>query len=243
MKMLDSGFEWKALDNEESKMIRNMNDGKETFFCRACNCVFDPKDESEFCSADCASQFCKCGLKRKSRLVTDFSKLDRDPLGCIPVLLDMASMLKHRSLVESCKTVHDFDPHFQKIEERRAAEKCCEGVAGFVDSRHCQKCLSEQSWLSQCRRTFFKVASGRVTWGHCQAAADELAKFKPYNPKVEQLFCEACDGEPARKRQRSVSEGAARPGCSDSGPRKRRPDMRPRHSGSPKIINKQQRGF
>ena len=118
------------------------------------------------------------------------------------MLLDMASMLKRRSLVESGETVHDLAPHFQKIEERRAAERCCEGVAGFVDSRHCQKCLSEQSWLSQCQRTFFKVAGGQVTWGHCQAAAEELAKFKPYNPKVEQLFCEACDGEPARKRQR-----------------------------------------
>jgi hypothetical protein len=179
-----------------------MNEGKETFFCRACNCVFDPKEESEFCSADCASQFCKCGEKRKSRLVTDFSKLDRDPLGGLPALVDLASRLKHRSLVESCATVHDFAPHFKKVQERREAEKCCEGVAGFVDARHCQKCRSEQQWLGQCQDTFYKVASGEVTWPHCQAAADTLAEFRMYNPKVEQLYCQACDGEPARKKQR-----------------------------------------
>jgi hypothetical protein len=202
MKMLDAGFQWKTLDNEDSVRIRNLNEGKETFFCRACNCVFDPKEESEFCSADCALQFCKCGQKRKSRLVTDFSKLGRDPLGELPALVDLASRLKHRSLVESCATVHDFAPHFKKVEERREAEKCCEGVAGFVDARHCQKCRSEQQWLGQCQDTFYKVASGRVTWPHCQAAADTLAEFRMYNPKVEQLYCEACDGEPARKKQR-----------------------------------------
>ena len=193
-------LQWKALSNDERNLIRNINQGVEDYYCRGCRRVLSPNSTSEFCSSHCAKQFCPCGSKFQSRRVVDSDRLEQSLDGCW-ALRELAEMLRTQEEVELYPSLVDIDDKFRECSQRRAAEKCCRYIQGFVDGSWCQKCKQEEKHLVAIQKNLGLIRSGQVTWGHCEEAARSLKALadKP-PPTKEQLFCEAC--EPARKRQR-----------------------------------------
>jgi len=196
----NGSFDWKALSNDERLLIRNINQGVDDCYCRGCRRVLSPNSTSEFCSSHCAKQFCPCGSKFQIRRVVDSARLEQRFSG-VWVLKELADMLSAREEVELYPNRVDIDDKFLECRQRRAAEKCCPYIQGFVDGSWCQKCEKEETHLLAVQKKLSLIRSGQVTWGHCEEASRRLkalADMPP--PRKEELFCEAC--EPLRKRQR-----------------------------------------
>ena len=196
-----TGFplQWKALDVDVRNLIRNINQGSTECFCKNCKRVLDPNGTSQYCSQDCASQFCRCGEKFEIKMVADGDRWERmqKQLGPYGPMKDLAMMLPYKSFIESCPTRIDLGDHFQELSDKRAADKCCnplEGVIGMLGRPWCKRCASKFAELNQIGRYIDRIKSGEVNWGHCEEAARRLKTLTEMKiPTKEQKFCGSCE--------------------------------------------------
>jgi hypothetical protein len=135
-------------------------------------------------------------------MVQDTKKmgLEQDKLGNFGVLVGLADMLLYKDELVGCRTMHDITAKFDEMEAGRAADKCCDARSVVMVGRKCQKCLREHQRLAALQDVFMKIASGKVNWGHCHVAADQLAKLRDINPMMVELFCEPCAEQDAMER-------------------------------------------
>ena len=209
-KLFDPVFQWMDLSADMRTKLNRMNDGKVDVYCKNCNSVLG-RSNAEFCCNHCERQWCPCGVKYSTRMVQDIEKmgLEQEKLGNFGVLVGLAEMLLYKDELVGCRTIHDILAKFDEFEARRAADKCCAAVSSVVVCRKyekCEKCIREYQRLSALQDVFMKIRSGKVNWGHCHVAADQLAKLRDINPMMVELFCETCAEqeatEPASKRMR-----------------------------------------
>ena len=200
-------LDWESVSSEDKNLVANINAGKNVCYCRSCKRVLDPK-AVVFCSKYCASQFCICGDEFAVRRVIDQVADERrlNALGPYSGLVDLAHMASLKSRLEGYSCIHDFNVEFDKITQRRQAEKCCNGITGYVEKGSwCSKCLMENGHVNYMQRTFGMINSGQFTWGHCMEAAARVKRIcETPRPMMDQLYCESCDSQsgPSSKRQR-----------------------------------------
>ena len=202
VKAWQNTFSWKELDKPMQDLIHSINEGKTDCYCKSCNRVLDPKAET-FCSRQCASNFCVCGTKKDVRQVTDYETLGllQNRVGNYAPLLELAEMLRFRAEAELCQSMSDVTTMHRALTDKRKAEKCCEALDGLMDDRWCKRCLNEFHHLNRLDRCVHMIASGKVTWGHCEAAAKRLGELKNIvTPKMDEKFCAACEAEAAERR-------------------------------------------
>jgi hypothetical protein len=193
-------FSWKGLSQDVRNLIANISLGQTRCYCSNCSSVIKPGRSDGFCCDGCRAEFCRCGQKRKARLVTD-DELDETLVNMQCKLYELASMLLYRSEVEKLSSLHDLADLQEKICDRRRAEKCCGGEDVVVDERWCGTCLAEFGHVSQVQRVYEEIKGGRVTWAHARVAAEKLEDLRRSAiPKKVEKYCEAC--ETARKRRR-----------------------------------------
>ena len=126
----------------------------------------------------------------------------RKRVGPYDDLVKLARMLQCKAEVDKCQNASDVDPKFKELTQKREAEKCCEGVEGFVDNRWCKRCLNEFQGIKSLKACVWDIRSGKVTWGHCEEAARRLKTLAEIPmPKMEEKSCNAC--QPARKKARA----------------------------------------
>ena len=196
-----ASLNWKDLAAETRHLVRNINEGNLDCYCKSCSRVLDPKSGLPFCSTACASLYCRCGEKFEIRSSTDWDRLGvlRARLGPYSVLLELTSMLRFKGEVDACRDQGGLGPKFSMLTERRKQDKCCTAIEGLMDSRWCPRCLSDFQQLNTLGRYVELVRSGKVSWGHCEAAAERLKKMKEIPvPKIEEKYCASCEASKKR---------------------------------------------
>jgi len=191
-----ASLEWKDLPSEMRMLIKSINEGRLDCYCKSCRRVLDPKKDGAFCSPSCASLYCSCGAKFALRSSTDWERLGvlQARLGPYSELLDLACMLQCKNDVEACRDRETLCTKFSLLTERRAREKCCAAIEGLMDGRWCARCLRDFQRLNVLGRYVEQIRSGKVSWGHCEAAADRLKKMQEIQvPKLEEKYCASCE--------------------------------------------------
>jgi len=192
----------KDLAADVRNLILNINDGKNDCYCVSCGRVIDPRHSSKFCSPQCSAEFCKCGLRFKTRWVTDSVMLERQQRALGPYfhLVDLSLMLIEKEEVCKYRTPSDIYPRFEELSKKRIERRCCRAVEGVMDHRWCKACLNEFHHLTTLSKYVELIASGRVTWGHCKEASDRLETLRtmPF-PQMEERYC---DDSSCKKRVR-----------------------------------------
>ena len=198
-------LDWKDLPSEVRMLVKNINEGKLDCYCKSCRRVLDPKKSGPFCSSSCASLYCSCGVKFSLRVSTDWERLGvlQARLGPYSELLDLACMLECKADVDACRDPGTLCTKFSLLTERRVRERCCTAVEGCMDARWCTRCLSDFQRLNVLGRYVELIHSGKVSWGHCEAAVDRLKKMQEIQvPKLEEKYCSSC--EASRKKARTL---------------------------------------
>ena len=188
-----SKLDLKELPADVRNLVLNINDGRNDCYCSHCNRVINPQNPSKFCSPQCSSEFCKCGERFKTRWVTDSETLEQKQRALGPYfhLVDLALMLSQREEVSNFRTPSDVYPKFEELTRKRKEKKCCDAVEGLMDRRWCKDCLREFQHLTTVSKYVELVSSGRVTWGHCQEAADRLETLRTMPlPQMEEKYCD-----------------------------------------------------
>ena len=114
-------------------------------------------------------------------------------VGDFLTLLDLADMLKQKAVVSLYSKMADVVPEFVKLNEKRASRQCCSELSQFMPGLQCKQCEKEYLYLSDISRWVDMIAAGKVTWGHCEVAVQQLEKLKHIRPKRTVKFCQTCD--------------------------------------------------
>ena len=195
-KLWSPEFNWKDLNKATQNLIKSINSGREDFFCCNCGQVLNPKNKYSFCSDFCQSQFCdQCDTMKGVKQVTDWEEMGRrqNRVGDFLTLLDLSDMLKQKAVVGLYSRISDVVPEFAKLNEKRASRQCCSELSQFMPGLQCKQCEKEFLQLSSVSRWVDLIASGKVTWGHCEVAVQQLKKLKDICPKKTVMFCQTCD--------------------------------------------------
>ena len=206
-------LQWKTLDVDVRNLIDNINDGNTECFCKNCKRVLDPNGTSEYCSEDCASQFCRCGEKFDIMMVPDWDRhtIMRNRLGPLGPMMELAGMLRHKSFIEGCPTRMDLGAHYTELSDKRAADKCCNPLIGAVpvfgaafgmgDRPWCDRCLDEYQRLNAIGRCLDRMRREEINWGHCEEAVRRCQRVKAIpTPTMAEKVCKSCEGRRVRRR-------------------------------------------
>ena len=194
-KLWKSEFNWKDLSKYDQNLIKSINSGREDCFCVNCGQVLHPSNKYSYCSDFCERQICDCGMRKSIKEVMDWEEMGRRQhrVGDFLTLLDLADMLKQKAEVSLYSNVADVVPEFVKLNEKRAARQCCSELSQFMPGLQCKQCEKEFLYLSNVSRWVGLIADGKVTWGHCVVAVQQLKKLKDICPKRTVKFCQNCD--------------------------------------------------
>jgi hypothetical protein len=208
-KMWSPEFNWKDLHKSMQNLIKSINSGKDDCFCCNCGQVLNPKNKYSFCSDFCQSQFCdRCDTRKSVKQVTDWEEMGRrqNRVGDFLTLLDLSDMLKQKAVVSLYGKTTDVVPEFAKLNEKRAFRKCCSELSQFMPGLQCKQCEKEFLQLSSISRWVDLIASGKVTWGHCEVAVRQLKKLRDICPKKTVMFCQTCDSRSHDSRSHDSSQ-------------------------------------
>ena len=196
------GFKWKSLDLETRTLVQNINADKLDCYCKNCRQVLPVSggETSGFCSKSCSLQYCKCGLKFQTRKVIDHeewtNQLGRQ--GHYRSLIELVQMLALKDEIDTkYQTMSHINVVFAKQDDLGRDEGCCTGFGGYFPLK-CTRCKAMYTHLVDVQHALDKIVTGKVTWGHCEAAKQILENFKTRPiPEMDQKFCETC--EPRKK--------------------------------------------
>ena len=188
------GFNWKDLDKATRNLIQNINVDKLDCYCKNCRQVLPVGDTRGFCSKYCSLQYCNCGLKFQTRKVIDNEAwtTQTERLGHYRSLADLVEMLPLKDEVDKYQTLPDINVEFAKLDDLKRDEGCRTGFNGYFPAM-CTRCKTMFTHLGDVQRALDKISTGKVTWGHCDAAKQVLERLESMPiPKMDQKFCETC---------------------------------------------------
>ena len=198
-----TGSAWQDLQSDERKLLCLMNEGRELYFCLACNAVLDSKDE-QFCSTHCASQWCDCGQRFSTKRVQDIQRLEllQNRLGSYSKHLELAAKLQYKEELAGYTDVHAFSDKFGELHARREERKCCNAHPIFVDAQ-CKQCSAETSRLTMLQGLFHQKRRGDFNWEVCLRSTEVIQRIRSTPvPMMTVMFCKVC--QPADKKLRFI---------------------------------------
>jgi hypothetical protein len=223
MNRLGKTFNWMELSPDMRIEIKNINEGVDTCYCRACKVVLNAKVKNGFCSGECSMTICRtCGDTKSEKLAIDYeaTELQRDRLGDFETLtqLSFADRLKpdvekfyefqatigSSDCVTYPATKADYDNLLGSLlfETPRDRMNCCKRVrTSYICSYPpwCKPCKDEFAHVQSVSRVAEDLTGGKYTWGHVNEAKRRLDVIAS-TPNVvkRKRFCATCPVNGAR---------------------------------------------
>ena len=208
--LMPEGFEFKNLSKDMQTEINDINEGKNTSYCRVCAAVLMKTMDSEFCSKKCRQTLCRwCGTTKVEREVEDYeaTSSQRNRHGSIEALWAMAGPHMCRKDVEGW--LKEFaDPTQTYVDFQRYSSRdrvnCCKRIRGSKVITNtppwCQPCLDEKRYSGMLREYGMAIRAGKRTWHHAEAAFRlvQTVIALPRVMKIE-LYCDTCN--PIKRRR------------------------------------------